>query len=455
MGHYIARVEATKVHGRFDIEQDFKPGINVLFGKNGTGKTTLLHIIANALNGEDYHRFRYLKFDTIQIDFNNGDSIKIVRKKDDSLDFYQNGDLSGTITSEDLEQIRFDRRSAKSIRTKVEIPPPFTADYFPAFRNMIEAWDTVDERLRPRPNFEWEPRDPRWNPTNFARKLFGAFVPDLNYPSPIEIEEKLTEEIKTARISVGATDRRLLSQAFREIYRILAEAPDSEQNPEKILKEIEELSQQLQATASLMQTESMLVGSELDKLLRSVQQAQPMKESEKIVAPMLDVYRKSLQEIVSVQNNEFMIVRKYLESVNKFLDGKYLAILPEPSINGVRKSLISLVFEDKSTSPLGSLSSGERQIVTLIYAATHMREEQVVLIDEPEISLHIDWQRNLLSEMETQLQDRQVIACTHSPEIGVEYDDDRVFELSLKPSCNSHPVKFEQDMEDECEDVEE
>ena len=49
------------------------------------------------------------------------------------------------------------------------------------------------------------------------------------------------------------------------------------------------------------------------------------------------------------------------------------------------------------------------------------QEDGIVLIDEPELSLHVDWQRIILGEMMKQVGNRQVIACTHSPEIAAEH----------------------------------
>ena len=58
---------------------------------------------------------------------------------------------------------------------------------------------------------------------------------------------------------------------------------------------------------------------------------------------------------------------------------------------------------------------------------------QGVLIDEPEISLHVDWQRRLLRRMAEQIGGRQIIVCTHSPTIGADYEE-RQTELVLKPT---------------------
>jgi predicted ATPase len=52
-----------------------------------------------------------------------------------------------------------------------------------------------------------------------------------------------------------------------------------------------------------------------------------------------------------------------------------------------------------------------------------------MLIDEPELSMHIDWQHELLTSMHTVNPEAQVIAATHSPEIMAEIPNERVFML--------------------------
>lgn len=62
---------------------------------------------------------------------------------------------------------------------------------------------------------------------------------------------------------------------------------------------------------------------------------------------------------------------------------------------------------------------------------------RVVLIDEPEISLHIDWQRKLLPEIVKQLSEKQLIICTHSPIIASKYQD-RMIKIELQPTANAN-----------------
>jgi len=77
---------------------------------------------------------------------------------------------------------------------------------------------------------------------------------------------------------------------------------------------------------------------------------------------------------------------------------------------------------------LHSLSSGEKQLI-LILLETFLTGENSILIDEPEISMHIDWQQQLINIMMQLNSSAQIILATHSPEIMADVDDDRIFRL--------------------------
>jgi predicted ATP-binding protein involved in virulence len=52
-----------------------------------------------------------------------------------------------------------------------------------------------------------------------------------------------------------------------------------------------------------------------------------------------------------------------------------------------------------------------------------MKSGGVVLIDEPELSLHVSWQRALLSTLISGDKHIQYLVATHSPMIVSEYGD--------------------------------
>jgi predicted ATPase len=73
------------------------------------------------------------------------------------------------------------------------------------------------------------------------------------------------------------------------------------------------------------------------------------------------------------------------------------------------------------------LSAGEKQLLGfLCYNA--FSDESIIFIDEPELSLHPDWQRRLFGILTTQQPGNQFFAATHSPFIYSKYPD-REFRL--------------------------
>jgi predicted ATP-dependent endonuclease of OLD family len=155
-----------------------------------------------------------------------------------------------------------------------------------------------------------------------------------------------------------------------------------------------------------------------------------------IASRVLSVYKSSLQQRLDEQITAYSSIERYLESVNGFLERKQLKIVSTSLPQG-RGKLGVKIGEEEAIHGLQILSSGERQVIGLIYAASHMTGGRVVLIDEPEISLHIDWQRKLLPEMVKQLDEKQLIICTHSAVIASKYRE-RMIKLELQPTANAN-----------------
>ena len=76
------------------------------------------------------------------------------------------------------------------------------------------------------------------------------------------------------------------------------------------------------------------------------------------------------------------------------------------------------------------LSSGEKQmLVILLTALVQENRPGVMLMDEPEISLHIEWQQRLITLVRTLNPNTQIILCTHSPAIIMDGWMDAVTEM--------------------------
>lgn len=71
-----------------------------------------------------------------------------------------------------------------------------------------------------------------------------------------------------------------------------------------------------------------------------------------------------------------------------------------------------------------SLSSGEKQLF-IIFGSALVQEDKdfIFLADEPELSLHIEWQRDLVSNLKELNKNSQIVFATHSPDIVAQFSD--------------------------------
>ena len=74
----------------------------------------------------------------------------------------------------------------------------------------------------------------------------------------------------------------------------------------------------------------------------------------------------------------------------------------------------------------GYYSSGQSRILSLLSTIVDAPSGTTFLIDEPELSLHIDWQRILINVITST--ERRLIVATHSPDI-IYHHPDKVVEV--------------------------
>ncbi len=91
-----------------------------------------------------------------------------------------------------------------------------------------------------------------------------------------------------------------------------------------------------------------------------------------------------------------------------------------------------LVFEQYGEKvPPYLLSSGEKQmLVILLTALTEDFQPYVLFMDEPEASLHFEWQKRLITMVRELNPNAQIILTTHSPAVIMDGWEDAVTEVS-------------------------
>jgi hypothetical protein len=120
-----------------------------------------------------------------------------------------------------------------------------------------------------------------------------------------------------------------------------------------------------------------------------------------------------LSKLIEIYNQQKELdnrIKNFVAVCNKYLVGKEITF---------NESSVSIeIIRTKTLQPvkLNQLSSGEKQIVSLfskIYLEKH--ESITVLFDEPELSLSIDWQKQLLPDILSSGKCKFLLAVTHSP----------------------------------------
>jgi predicted ATPase len=214
----------------------------------------------------------------------------------------------------------------------------------------------------------------------------------------------------------------MLSEMFIEVFKALM----SKEQPSET--EVEDLIARVQKALALAdeRPEQELytdqIGSKLAEVLtlEKLSGTQQGSESERRV---LRLYAQMLERRNDERQRAFARVKQFEGAVNKFLDEKALHISDDrPGLRRHPANGVYIQTPDARTYGLSSLSSGERQVLTMLFSATRMSGATgMFLIDEPELSLHVDWQRIILSELMAQAGGRQIVACTHSPEVGADH----------------------------------
>jgi len=147
--------------------------------------------------------------------------------------------------------------------------------------------------------------------------------------------------------------------------------------------------------------------------------------------------RKFLSYFLSKLNNVIKITKEIEHPVEDFVlsCNKYLLSIEPSTLPGdmaehnrlpatdakylrMDRADLSVAVESvpsKRAISLDALSSGEKQMISLFARLYLYPKRKIVLIDEPELSLSIDWQKGILVDALLAPQCEQVIAITHSP----------------------------------------
>lgn len=117
-------------------------------------------------------------------------------------------------------------------------------------------------------------------------------------------------------------------------------------------------------------------------------------------------------------------IRSLVETCNRYLERKHLRY-------NETAFTVDIIDTDDSSLSWKVLSSGEKQVASLFTHLYLSRDtEQIVIIDEPELSLSVQWQKTLLPDISDSAACKLLIAVTHSPFIYANKLDQYAVDLS-------------------------
>ncbi|WP_252975908.1 AAA family ATPase [Janibacter melonis] len=377
----MTRIEYLRVDGLAGrsepIEIYFHPRTNVIFGLNGTGKSSLLRILAAGLNS-DVSTLEKLPFEAAEIRFwSHAFKDQITRR------ISRNDDREQLIRKETLfgsagEPVEIEILEGSGVGSWRTIPERFTdrrfkSEFLSTFR-LAEGFRSTARNGQLRTEDELNEL--------FASQLQNAWrrYSSLSYSRINKIQSEALVEILSSFLSEPEKESKPIDPvtAYRRVQRFMRRQ-DSRMPQSRV-----------EFTRSYKDDSKLRAAvARIDQIERQIEQAERP--------------RKELQALVE----RFVTGPKHIE----FAPGD-----------------ISVRDDSGEVIDLARLSSGEKQLLRILVAGVDA-ERMVMIIDEPELSLHIDWQRELLDAVNTLTVETQVIVATHSPEIMATVPDDQIVML--------------------------
>jgi len=131
---------------------------------------------------------------------------------------------------------------------------------------------------------------------------------------------------------------------------------------------------------------------------------------------------QTILQLMEESEKDKELIRKpieiFLETLHSFINKKRFEIEAETG-----ELVVKLIKEPKEEAlELFELSSGEKQLlIQLLEILLQEKRSMIFFADEPELSLHVEWQEKLLPALRKLNKNSQIIVATHSPDIVSEF----------------------------------
>lgn len=398
--------------GEFVCRNEFNNDINIIIGKNGTGKTTFMNIL-HAVLSLDIDELRDNEFEKVTLSLINNEEEKeiVVIKNED--DFRVN--VTYIIDGE-----KYDMNLPMG-----DAPSYVRRRYFDKYENLK---DNINKYIklfslsvyRNRKNYEYERERERGN---LYRR--GMLSPTDFYLNELLIELgkyqlELTQNSK--KISEDLQRDVLLSLLYTNEEKTTKSRNNNSLEKEK---EKEKLQNAYRKFGFYDDAVSKKINKHIDAVFNELSKFKALEDRLKIKLDEIEfpsrilAAKKVTDKIIELSSEAEKRNEVLFKNSNKFID--IIRLFTDKHFEFKKGELIFLLSSGKETS-LFKLSSGEKQLLILLIEALLQRESNCIfLADEPEISLHIEWQREIIESVLSLNPNAQIIVATHSPEIAGKY----------------------------------
>lgn len=435
----ILKLKVTKLYGVFNYDVEFNSDVTFIYGENGCGKTTILNITEAIITGQLYNLFDY-KFNEIVLFYShngkrtninriiidmernllniifNGKTYKLTAGYSDENDMIENYYFNKKITSEfdGMEKFYFNKYSFLN-----EIKHTFNYVYLPLNRSSI--YD----------NF---------NDYDFSRNIH-VNMSGYTEPNRVKVEKGIrqVEELVASKcLRINGTIATINDEFRNNILKSLMEVSSENsfvnnvvnfKNDKNLQNEMNDIKKEYIKTllelGLLADNEENSMNEFFDNFIKDLYLYKYSNEVP-VDLSLLSQYQEiiKIKKIINIAKesekqkaNARSPIETFLTTINGFIesgaDNKKIAISKEGKIYFTTKY-------SKENISIRYLSSGEKQLIiffaNLIFNVKSGKSG-IFVVDEPEISLHLSWQREFVEKALEVNNNLQLIFATHAPEI--------------------------------------
>jgi energy-coupling factor transporter ATP-binding protein EcfA2 len=393
IGSLISGLEIEALFGRYDydlrVPRSAGRGVSnicILYGDNGTGKTTVLNMLFHLLSPSDERGHRsYLgrvPFASFAVSFADETQIRAVREQNALVGAYRLQLVSkGSVVAEGLVGVEEDGRvTGQSLTPEgramiAEIAKRgLTICLLGDDRRLVSDWFPEEEHVFHRPpEIPERLAKPMVDPRNSA--LIESLQRTRDWLRQQLWAASSRGEVDSQQIYAGIIDR-INVHGVPRIKDYLSER-------RKLIGDVTDLDVRSQPFAEL----GLVPRVDSSRFIESL--ANTSREGVKSVAQVVSSFVDSQNARLAALEDLNKLLHRYVDLINGFLLHKRVQLTVQEGI--------SIVTDLGTRLKPEQLSSGEKHLFLLFSSVlTSSQVASLFLIDEPEISLNVKWQRRLI-----------------------------------------------------------